>query len=241
MHTGLIIIPIGVVSSRVQVVDRARAGAAQVVVVERQRLILSREHYISLGCIGIGQVAGVVGTAVDVGIGGSHVVGIVGRALTANEAAAVHEHQIVFAQGCGAPTITHIDGHQTGTSIEHLEHVGHIGGVETVQVQTRYFCTGIEHSCHIFHLIGVEVAHINARQFAAVTEHANHRGHLAGIQIIHARDGLKAIHAIKPCAGGRRAGIGERGVKDGLRHLLISVIIYPTGRNNALVQVVYPA
>ena len=76
---------------------------------------------------------------------------------------------------------------------------------------------------HNGHLGRVKVAQVKARQISTVTKHISHIGHLAGVQVLHARDGLKALHFIKPAVGGRRAGISKRGVKDNFGHIDIEL------------------
>ena len=82
------------------------------------------------------------------------------------------------------------------------------------------------------------MAQIKACQFITLHEHPIHIGHLAGVQVTHARDGFKFSHTIEPIAGGRRAGIGERGVKDHLGHIVFGAVGVPSGIVGARVQVV---
>ena len=91
---------------------------------------------------------------------------------------------------------------------------------------------------HLYHLGRVEVAYIKARKLITIRKHPTHIGHLAGVQVTQARDGLKIPHVVEPTIGSRRAGIGERGVKDHLSHIGIGTVVLPTGIVVARVQVV---
>ena len=84
-HTGIgaVSVPIGPIVTRVQVIGRSRAAAAQFVVVERQRRV--RRRVAGIGLFPLGEVARVARAAVDVGIGLVNMVGIIGRALAAHQ------------------------------------------------------------------------------------------------------------------------------------------------------------
>ena len=118
-----------------------------------------------------------------------------------------------------------VSAQQVGAEVEHLAHVGHIARVETAQVKARQPIAGSEHILHIGHLGRVEMAHINARQCYTAIEHFTHIGHLAGVQVTESCNGPEIFHITKPCRCTRRAGIGERGVKDHVSHLFDDWVI----------------
>ena len=66
---GAIGVPTGIAAVRVQIVGRARAAIALVVVVERQRLVRRRVAGIGSWRMNVGEVARVARAAVDVGVG----------------------------------------------------------------------------------------------------------------------------------------------------------------------------
>ena len=199
------------IGSFIQFVGFARAATAIVVVVERQRRVIIRVANISLRA---GKVAGVVGAAVDAGIGAIHMGGIVGRALAANETVAVLEHVMRAGESHVGhlPTLSGIDGLQSATAPEHVTHVDHLCGVETAQLQDR--------------------------QFIAAVEHPIHTRHLAGVQEAHSNDGFEVTHFVEPVVGRRRADIGERVVKGYPLYIGIVAIGDPTGFDGAIVQVI---
>ena len=82
------------------------------------------------------------------------------------------------------------------------------------------------------------MAHIKARKPCTILKHIRHDSHLAGVQILHARDGFKFLHIGKPTVGSRRAGIGERGVKDHLGHRAVGAVGFPAGSHDVRVQAV---
>ena len=166
---------------RVQVVGRARAGAALAIVIERQRRVIRRVAGIGHRA---GEVARVARAAVDVGIGLVRVVGIVGRALAAHQAGAVLEHAVRRSHSRCAPPAADINGRQHVTAREHASHVSHLGRVEAAQVNGCQLCTFTKHPSHISHRTGLQV-------------------------FFHSRDGLKIPHAVEPTIGSRRAGVGK--------------------------------
>ena len=82
------------------------------------------------------------------------------------------------------------------------------------------------------------MAHIKARKPCTILKHTRHACHLAGVQVVDARDGFKFLHMAKPKAGGRWAGIGERGVKDHLGHRSVGLVGFPAGSHDVRVQAV---
>ena len=136
---GAVGVPTGIVGARVQDVGRARAAAALAVVVERQRRVRRREN--SIGFF-IGKVARIACAAVEVGVGGIDMIGIIGRALAAHQTGAVKEHISRVRHGSSAPTTAHTDVVQIIAVCEHLCHVGHPGRVETAQVKACQFPAG---------------------------------------------------------------------------------------------------
>ena len=107
-----------------------------------------------------GEVARVAGAAVDVGVGLVHMVGIIGRALTAHQVGTVLEHICGTGNGIRTPTTSGIDGCQVAATIEHVFHISHLGRVKTTQVKARQACAKVEHAIHTSHLGRVEVAYI---------------------------------------------------------------------------------
>ena len=135
-HIGFyfFILPMWSIVFRVQVVGRARATTAQVVVVERERRVIWRVAGVGLGASS-SEIAWVARSAVDVGIGLISVVFIIDSALAAHQSDVDIEHTLGGRHGSRAPVLTHIDGLQFGAVSEHALHIGHIGGVETAHVK----------------------------------------------------------------------------------------------------------
>ena len=121
-----------------------------------------------------GEVARVAGAAIDVGVFGISVAGIVGRALTAHQSGAVLEHIARGIQSIVAPTVTGIDGGKMTATIEHQTHAAHKSGVEATQVKTRQTSAVLEHAPYVLHFCCVETAQVKTRQAATFLEHIEH-------------------------------------------------------------------
>ena len=159
----------------------------------------------------------------------------IGRAFATHQVHTAIEHIIGIVHRLGAPSAADIDGLQIDTHREHIIHFFHIGGVEGGQVKARKFLAIGEQARHVCGLVGVEMTQVNTRQVTAVIEHIIHKSHLTGVQILEALDGFHPLHAVKPTVGARRAGLGERRVKDHLAHFVIGAIVSPARIVSSLV------
>ena len=163
--------PLHTFIAQVQAVGRARATAAQVVVIERQRRVRRRIAGIGLGTL-FGEVARVAGTAVDAGTGLIHIVAIASRALTAHQAGAVSEHVNGTGYILCVPLVTDIYGPQVTAISEHPLHIRHISGVEGAQVKACQASAFLEHEHHVHHAGRVESVQIKIPQTSAILKHA---------------------------------------------------------------------
>ena len=132
-----------------------------------------------------GKVARVLNSAVEVGIGGINMVGVIFSALATHKAGAAPEHIPGPSNGISAPIVAHKDGDQIVAVIEHVTHAGYLSGIEIGEVKTGQTAAVAEHTGHISHLSSVEVAHIEVSQTDAIIEHAVHVYHVGSFETAH--------------------------------------------------------
>ena len=85
--------------------------------------------FTSVSCLP-SEVAGIVASSVDAGIGVVDIAGIEFCTGTAHEACTACEHIPTIHNLCCAPSFACIDGRQAGTAIEHIAHEIHIFRLE---------------------------------------------------------------------------------------------------------------
>ena len=115
-----------------------------------------RHHGIGHGVAFPREVAGIGGTAVDVGHRAIGLFAVIIGAEATNQGIAIQEHAGSGSARSDCPTITNIDSQQIRAIAEHVAHLGNVGRVESREVKFGQRAPA-EHVCHRGDIRGVEV------------------------------------------------------------------------------------